>query len=251
MNSTGPRKLAKILLLAFKRWLESQALSPPTGELSGEPGLPAHDTNSIALHPKPSELPFSPDSHSIAIAEVENCPSPTATTKVMVPPQSDHPVSPTKVQDEPPDLSTISNLSDMPAPAENPSQPSGLVEFIIVDDNAINVKILSSYMKKLNRKYKTAENGLVAVDIYRQDPGRYGCVFMDINMPVMDGFEATRQIRALEREKRLPPASIFALSGLASMDAQQEAFSSGIDLFLTKPVRLKELSSILTTRGLL
>lgn len=69
---------------------------------------------------------------------------------------------------------------------------------------------------------------------------------MDINMPILNGFEATRQIRGFEKQKGLsPPATIIALTGLGSAEAQQEAFSSGVDLFLTKPVRLKELTKIL------
>lgn len=146
--------------------------------------------------------------------------------------------------------STETIVEENPSPLP-PPPPVDEVEFLLVDDNAINLKILSSYMKKLGRKYNTANNGQEAFDIYREAPSRYRCVFMDISMPVMDGFEATRQIRALEREQRLQPASIFALSGLASADAQQEAFASGIDLFLTKPVKLNEINSILTTRGFL
>lgn len=64
-------------------------------------------------------------------------------------------------------------------------------------------------------------------------------------MPVLDGFEATRRIRQFEHEEKLERATIIALTGLGSTDAQQEAYSSGIDLFLTKPVRLKELTRIL------
>jgi CheY-like chemotaxis protein len=68
---------------------------------------------------------------------------------------------------------------------------------------------------------------------------------MDINMPILNGFEASRQIRGFEQQRGLPPATIIALTGLGSASAQQEAFSSGVDLFLTKPVRLKELTKIL------
>jgi len=68
-------------------------------------------------------------------------------------------------------------------------------------------------------------------------------------MPVMDGFESTRLIRAFEMEKRLPRCTIIALTGLASAEAQLEAFASGIDLFLAKPVRLKELGQILASRN--
>ena len=68
---------------------------------------------------------------------------------------------------------------------------------------------------------------------------------MDLNMPTLDGFEATQRIRQFERQQGLEPATIIALTGLANADARQQAYSSGIDLFLTKPVRLKELTRIL------
>jgi CheY-like chemotaxis protein len=69
---------------------------------------------------------------------------------------------------------------------------------------------------------------------------------MDISMPVMDGLEATREIRKLERvQPRKRPSMIIALTGLGSANAQKEAFDSGVNMFLTKPVRLKELKKIL------
>jgi CheY-like chemotaxis protein len=77
----------------------------------------------------------------------------------------------------------------------------------------------------------------------------------DISMPVMDGFEAARQIRRLEKEYRarlgesarqaLPPTIVPALTGLDSLDAQKEAFRSGIDTFLIKPVQRPDLYAIL------
>lgn len=128
---------------------------------------------------------------------------------------------------------------------------SRAMEFLLVDDNPINLKMLSLYTKKLGRPYNAVANGKEALEAFCEDPGRYDCIFMDISMPVMDGFEATRRIRSYEREKHLTPVHIFALSGQNSTKAQKEAFASGIDLFLTKPVRLKELSSILESKGLL
>lgn len=124
------------------------------------------------------------------------------------------------------------------------------VEFLLVEDNPINLKILTMYMNKLGRKYHTATNGMEAVEAYRRSPHECKYILTDVSMPVMNGFEATRQIRAHERMLDLPPATIIALTGLASDDSQNEAFGSGMDLFLTKPVKLKELSSILKTRGL-
>jgi CheY-like chemotaxis protein len=65
-------------------------------------------------------------------------------------------------------------------------------------------------------------------------------------MPVMNGMESTRAIRKLEVERGQKPAWIIALTGLASASARQETFSSGINLFLTKPVRFNELREILS-----
>lgn len=69
-------------------------------------------------------------------------------------------------------------------------------------------------------------------------------------MPIMDGLESTRLIRQHERQHHLKPALIIALTGLASSKTQQEAYGSGIDLFLSKPVPLKEIDGILASRGL-
>lgn len=64
-------------------------------------------------------------------------------------------------------------------------------------------------------------------------------------MPVMDGCAATRQIRLFEMLQGMKPVTVIALTGLASAKAQQEAFSSGVDTFLTKPVRMNELKRVL------
>lgn len=68
-------------------------------------------------------------------------------------------------------------------------------------------------------------------------------------MPVMDGLEATRSIREFEQQRKLPPTMVIALTGLASAGAQQEAFASGVDIFLTKPVPFKELRRVLESKG--
>lgn len=68
-------------------------------------------------------------------------------------------------------------------------------------------------------------------------------------MPVMDGMEATRGIRQYESEQSLKPATIIALTGLASDAAQQEAFDSGFDLYMIKPVKFQALGEILKKHG--
>lgn len=61
----------------------------------------------------------------------------------------------------------------------------------------------------------------------------------------MSGFESARHIRSFERKYNIPPVTIIALTGLGSADALREAYQSGINLYLTKPVRLKELTKLL------
>lgn len=127
---------------------------------------------------------------------------------------------------------------------------------LLVDDNKINLNLLRMYISR--RKYagvKEAENGQEAVDAFRNAPEGFDVIFMDISMPVLDGFGATRQIRQIEHSRRekahqegkelRTPALIIALTGLASSRDQSEAFTSGIDLFLTKPVAFKEVGQML------
>lgn len=64
-------------------------------------------------------------------------------------------------------------------------------------------------------------------------------------MPIMDGLESTRNIRIFEQKQGLAPVAIIALTGLASAESQQEAFASGVDHFLTKPVRLRDIDRLM------
>lgn len=135
-------------------------------------------------------------------------------------------------------------------------QSSSSPRLLLVDDNRINLRLLKTYMRK--RQYEDideAENGLEAVNAFEKQSDGYDIVFMDISMPVLDGFGATRQIRQLENRRRekkasegakpVTPALVIALTGLASSRDQNEAFTSGVDLFLTKPVSFKEVGKLL------
>lgn len=93
---------------------------------------------------------------------------------------------------EPPDSGPpiTTSLPRRPGVSRTSSKPQQ--SFLLVDDNAINLKILSTYVKKLSRKFSTATNGKEALNAYKKTPAAYSCIFMDISMPVMDGLEATR-----------------------------------------------------------
>lgn len=65
-------------------------------------------------------------------------------------------------------------------------------------------------------------------------------------MPIMDGFEATKAIRMIEKERKTsPPAKIIALTGLGSNDDVAKAYAAGVDVFVTKPVSLKKVTQLM------
>lgn len=99
-------------------------------------------------------------------------------------------------------------------------------------------------MRKLKCPYETANNGQEAIDAYRAAQGAFDIVFMDIQMPIKDGMAASAEIRLFEKELSLSHTIIIAITGLHSLEAQQEAADCGIDSFLTKPVSLKTLKII-------
>ncbi|SCN98482.1 related to nik-1 protein (Os-1p protein) [Fusarium fujikuroi] len=149
---------------------------------------------------------------------------------------------------------TIS-FSQLPTPAIA-SPLGGLVpvqdyfqtpQFLLVEDNPINLKMLTHFMRKLQKPYRTAVNGQEAVNAYKEMPGQFRCILMDISMPVMDGLEATRQIRAFERYNAIAVSKILAITGLGSESTREEATRSGVDVFITKPVKLRELEVVINS----
>lgn len=118
---------------------------------------------------------------------------------------------------------------------------------MIVEDNAVNLRLLKIFIEKCGyRDVATAINGAIAVDAAQTSDKNFDIIFMDLSMPVMDGFDATRKIREIEAERQAStnetkPAHIVALTGLASKQDEELAFSAGVDLFFTKPVQFKRL----------
>ncbi|KAM0551921.1 hypothetical protein ACHAPJ_008260 [Fusarium lateritium] len=222
----GPRKLAKAFVLCFRRWTKLQATAADRASVSTTLDVP-----SSVLVAEAGSAGDRGDNQERGYFDI-------------VPTLSSH-----KRRSRSDDDAADTPLPS--APAKRPAPPPPEPRFLLVEDNAINMKILQTYMKKLGLVYDTASDGLKALESYKAKQGCYKCILMDISMPVMDGFEATRLIRGLEKTSDLPRSHIVAISGLASKDAQEEAFSNGLDLFLSKPVQLKELSRILKDRGLI
>ncbi|KAG9944151.1 hypothetical protein KCU85_g8155, partial [Aureobasidium melanogenum] len=107
------------------------------------------------------------------------------------------------------------------------------------------MKLLVATMRKLKRPYTCAGNGLEAVTAYASAPASYALILMDISMPVMDGFTATELIRNLEQKNKWVRCTVMALTGVGDAEAKKRAFLAGVDDFMTKPVSMGKLGSII------
>lgn len=125
-------------------------------------------------------------------------------------------------------------------------QPTKTEHLLLVDDNSINLKLLSTLIKKMGMDACTAVDGEDALSTYKEYAHRrpFTTILMDISMPKMNGFESTRAIRDYEVEHNLPRSRVMALTALSSEASRREAEASGLDEFLVKPVSLKTLKSL-------
>lgn len=110
---------------------------------------------------------------------------------------------------------------------------------LVVEDNEINLEIILALLGDYGAELVPAENGALAVERYAEDPKRFDLILMDIQMPVMDGLEATREIRKLEDGRRHVP--ILAMTANAFAEDRRVAMDSGMDDYITKPVDVPSL----------
>ncbi len=120
---------------------------------------------------------------------------------------------------------------------------------LLTEDNELNQEIAVAILEGAGFSTEVAENGQMAVEMLsRSEPGYYQLVLMDVQMPVMNGYEATRAIRRLENRK-LASIPILAMTANAFEEDKQEALSSGMNGHIAKPINIeilmKELGKIL------
>jgi PAS domain S-box-containing protein len=124
-----------------------------------------------------------------------------------------------------------------PAPVSAGSYPDKRI--LLVEDNEDNQLLMQSYLKKTRAQVDLAENGLVALELFRQ--GTYDLVLMDMQMPVMDGYSATGSIRQWEQERGICAVPIIALTAHAMKEDMQKCLDAGCTAYLTKPLKKQTL----------
>ena len=132
------------------------------------------------------------------------------------------------------------------------STPAAEVDFsdarlLLVEDNLINMEIANMILTQAGFTVETAENGKIAVDkVGASAPGYYHAILMDIQMPVMDGLEATRRIRALP-DKQLAGIPIIAMTANAFKEDEEASAKAGMQAHIAKPIDVQVLLGTLST----
>jgi signal transduction histidine kinase/CheY-like chemotaxis protein len=122
------------------------------------------------------------------------------------------------------------------------STPKGHpIRVLVAEDNVVNQKVAVKMLEKLGLRADVAADGREAVDLFAMQP--YDLVLMDCQMPEMDGYEATREIRKHEPTDRR--AVIIAMTAEAMAGARDRCLNAGMDNYIAKPVRLEDLAAIL------
>jgi PAS domain S-box-containing protein len=119
------------------------------------------------------------------------------------------------------------------------------LKFLIVEDNLLNQKVVSAILKKHGHTFDVAVNGLVAVEKIKKSD--YDIVLMDIQMPEMDGYDATKHIRNIEKQNDTQKKSlIVALTANATTEDRTKCLNLGMDEYLVKPFNFENLEPILS-----
>jgi len=114
---------------------------------------------------------------------------------------------------------------------------------LAVDDSAMNMMVITRVLKKFDLQIDTAEDGIDAVDKYKNQP--FDIIFMDCQMPEMDGFEATKEIRKYENDNKMKRVPIIALTADAMIGDKEKCLSVGMDDYINKPFREIQISKAL------
>jgi CheY-like chemotaxis protein len=123
--------------------------------------------------------------------------------------------------------------------------PTKKLHVLLAEDNLINQKVAMMVVQKMGFTVDVAMNGKIAVDKFSKNS--YDMILMDIMMPEMDGIEATKIIRELERNKTPGKRiKIVALTANAMKEDREKCLSSGMDDYLSKPFKPEDLESLLS-----
>ena len=132
----------------------------------------------------------------------------------------------------------------MPKTSDAAEQHDRPLRVLLVEDNETNRRLVASMLLGLDAELTAAENGLEGVEAFTREA--FDVVLMDLQMPVMDGYTATRKIREHETERRLRPTPVVVVSAHTRPRDIRESLAAGADVHLAKPLDLARLLATMT-----
>lgn len=249
---TGPKVQARILLALSKATRQEPRSSSSPWVSVGEAWPPQVDKgykHDLLLKDRPVMSQGKPENASLDRLSPQD--TPDVTKKAPELPKSRK--------------TTIDQTKSTPQATTSSIAACHFKRLLLVDDNPINLKVLAAFAKRLGLPFSTAADGAEAVYLYRkavlEEANPFDCIFMDISMPIMDGFQAVTAIRSFEiqqgrldvhetshgktKKQSTSRSFVLALTGLGSEAARQSARASGFDKFLLKPVKFKDVAPLL------
>ena len=235
----GPQKLAKVL----QRCMQRKQKLEDTGDANSFDHVPRRLTESDEMKVPTRDAPMTTNGRPVTPDAVHGRSQsglhktrPGLTHRQTAPP-TDSPKHPSRAQIQ-------------STPSDDGRRDPSAARVLVVDDNDINLQLLVAFVRKAKLSFEPASNGLLALEAYKRSAFsaalRFKYVVMDISMPVMDGMTACREIRKFEKQERMDPAEIIALTGMGEeSDIKEEAKEAGFTKFLAKPIRFQVLREML------
>jgi CheY-like chemotaxis protein len=133
---------------------------------------------------------------------------------------------------------------DLPAAPDSPAilpTEAGNADILLVEDNRVNQKVAIALLERRGYRVTVAENGALALELVTAPDAPFALILMDMQMPVMDGLEATRQIRSFEAAHGRPRLPIVAMTANAMQGDRENCVAAGMDDYVSKPIRADAL----------
>ncbi len=140
-------------------------------------------------------------------------------------------------------ISLSADLEKSEAKVKKAATKKKKLHLLVAEDNPLNCHVISAFLKRLGHTSEIVSNGKYALEILSKKD--FDAVLMDIEMPEMDGIQATEAIRQGLENVRNPKISIIALTAHALKDYEEKSLKAGMDGYLTKPIDLEKLSLVL------
>jgi signal transduction histidine kinase/CheY-like chemotaxis protein len=157
------------------------------------------------------------------------------------------PITPTKFFNTLNYLKHRKRLHQIEQQREQRREPKNIYQLraLIAEDNPINQRLLQTTLKMLGVESDVVQNGLEAFNKYSMNPDRYDVIFTDIQMPVMDGVEFTKEVLEYEKEEGIPHTPIIAVTANVLKGDREKFLGAGMDDYISKPIEKEQLLDVL------